>query len=702
MRPASASDDGTRSVPFLFIFSCLLFAYVAVRAWLVPITWDEAHNYLEFTRKGILLPSHFWLMAANNHYLNSWLTYLTTGVLGVSELTLRLPTLTAYVLFLYYTSRLCNELSSPLLRVSAFVVLNGNPYVLDFFSLSRGYGIACGLLAGSLWYLYRFLQRDLEVRYSRASLGFGVLAVTAHLTLIHFLISLTVVVVLTTTLFAPAGSPVLGRLSYALKVNAVGVAVVGLFLAVAAFVIRGLRNADAFFYGGTTGFWEDTVVGVFDASLYEKPYPAILGSLLGTSSFPLSSMLGALATLLLAVALWVSIRTGMSRPRPRELYLPALVFLVGSCALASVAQHHLLGVLYLRRRTALYALILGAFVLVVLADTMARTSKAWRYGLAVAALLVTMHLGNCLNLTYVLEWKLPADVKEMLADLAAAKDVTPAAERTTVLGINLEFEAPLNFYRLVDGLTWLTVADRRMKFHPLGDFYLYSEGDWQAVNADSFVVLKTYPLNNSRLLRRRHRPSHYEVRFDKTVDFDAPADSMTTLRATSREAAFSGTRSGMTDWRHRRSGGISYTPDVEHDEVSTSLITVKAMVWMKSLRNATARLVVAFERNQKVYSWQTMTLQDAALRARTWTPVSFTTFVPPDVQQGDRVSVYLANERSLVYVDDLGMRWVTAVWPAPPFSGVRTSMENKMSALGHSSSSRSRELVGSAAHTDMP
>jgi hypothetical protein len=46
--------------------------------------------------------------------------------------------------------------------------------------------------------------------------------------------------------------------------------------------------------------------------------------------------------------------------------------------------------------------------------------------------------------------------------------------------------------------------------------------------------------------------------------------------------------------------------------------------------------------------------------------------------------VYLANERSLVYVDDLGMRWVTAVWPAPPSSGVRTIMKNKNSALGQS------------------
>jgi hypothetical protein len=663
MTPGSTSDEGAKSTIWLVMLSCLLFAYAAARAAVVPITWDEAFSYLEFTRKGLLLPfGHFRAMAANNHYLNTWLTYLTTGVLGVSELTLRLPALAAYALFLYYTARLCGELSSPLLRVSAFVVLNGNPYVLDYFSLARGYGLAYGLLAGSLWYLYRFFETGLQVRYSRASLGFAIVAVAAHLTLIHFLISLMLVVVLATMLFAPAGSGLLRRASYALRVNAVGLAAVGLSLVPAMFVIRKLRNVRSFFYGGTS-FWHDTVLDVFEASLYEKQYPALLGSWLRTPSFRLSGLLGSLAVLLMAVALWVSIRRVMRHPQPRDLYLPALVMLLCACGLALVAQHHLLGVLYLKRRTGMYLLILGTFVLVMLADVMPRSSRIWRYSLPVVAIIVTLHLMNCLNLTYALEWKLDADVKHMLADIAVARGATPGVERPSVLGVNLEFEAPINFYRRMDGLTWLNPADRRMKLHPLSDFYLYSEGDWEAVAADSFVVLKTYPLNNSRLLRRRTRASRYDVRFEKTLDFDAPADSMTTLETTSEDAAFSGLRSGMTDERHRRSGSISYTPDVARDAAERSLVVVEAMVWMQSLRNATAQVVVAFERDKTPYSWQKLTVQDDARRARTWSPVKLIAFVPPDVRQGDRVSVYLENQRDPVYIDDMEMQWITAVWP---------------------------------------
>jgi hypothetical protein len=311
----------------------------------------------------------------------------------------------------------------------------------------------------------------------------------------------------------------------------------------------------------------------------------------------------------------------------------------------------------------MYLLILGAFVLVLLADAITRASRKWRYCLPVIAVLLTLHLLNCLNLAYALEWKQDADVKRMLADVAAANEGTARGERRTVLGCNLEFEAPVNFYRLVDGLTWLNPADRRMKLHPLSDFYLYTESDWEAASADSFVVLKTYPLNNSRLLRRKGRPSHYTVRFERTLDFDAPADSMTTLETASEGPAFSGRTSGLTDGRHRRSGGISYTPDLGRDAAERSLVLVEAMVWMKSLRNATAQVVVAFERGGKPYSWQTLTLQDVARRAQAWFPVRLTAFVPPDVRQGDRVSVYLENKRDPVYVDDLEMQWTTAVWP---------------------------------------
>jgi len=641
----------------------LLFGYVATRAALIPITWDEVYNYLEFTRKGTLLPfGHFRAMAANNHWLNTWLTWLTTSALGVAELTLRIPALVAYGLYLYHTARLSTVLSSPLQRASAFVVLNGNPYMLDFFSLSRGYGLAYGLMAGSLWHLYRYFREGGRSRDGLASLGFAVLAVAAHLTLIHFLLALLAVFVLAGLLLAPAGLGTPGRVVYTLRSHALPLVLVGVSLVPAAFVVRKLRQAHAFFYGGTTGFWRDTLVGSANAWLYQERRPGIP-----------AECLAALVVLLMAAAVVAAVRSIRRRSNTRDLYLPALVFLVTTCALASVVQHHVLGVLYLSSRTATHLVILVAWILVVLAGERSRTSRSWRLALPLVAAAVVLNLIGSLNLSSVLEWRVSADVKRMLADVAAARRAEPPPSHPTVLGIGLDLEAPINFYRLVDGLTWLNVADRRMKSPPLSDFYLYSEADWRSVDADSFVVLDGYRAGNSRLLRRKVRPSGYQVVIRKQEDYEGPADSLSAPGMISEALAYRGSRSGFTDRRHRRSGGISFAPNLTGDAADSSLILVKAMVWMESVRNATARLVVVFERNGKPYSWQSMTLQDVATRARTWFPAELTAFVPQEARPGDEVSVYLENRRGTVDVDDLEMRWLRAVWTAPAASAASRS-----------------------------
>jgi hypothetical protein len=665
MTPAdSGSSQGAKSILPLFILSCLLLAYVSLRAYLLPITYDEAYNYLEFTRKGVLSPFRFSALAANSHFLNTWLTYLTTSKLGVSELTLRLPVLAAYILFLYYTARLSSELSSPLLRISAFVVLNANPYVVDFFSLSRGYGLAFGLLAGSLWYLYRFFASHLQARYSLASLVCGILAVSAHLTLLHFLLSLVVVFIVTAILLAPARLRLPQRVLYSLKVNCVGVTGVACFLVPAFVVVRGLRNAEAFFWGGRASFWNDTIVSVFGGSLYDKPYAALLNSSLRIPSFGPSEALAVLAVLVALIALSVAIQPDAGRNGPGKFYLRALVVLLFSCLLASAVQHHLLHVPYLMRRTALYLLVVFGFLLVVLADEMARTRMAWQYWLPAMAVLVALHFLNCLNLRYVVDWKLDADLKEMISDIALARTTNDAhtGKFNTDAGVTLSLEAPLNYYRIVDNLSWLNVVDRRMTFHPLNDFYLYSDADWQSVEPDSFVVVKAYPLSASRLLRRRVRPSRYDIRLDKKLDFEGPADSITTLNRTSKEAASSGTQSGVTDEDKHRSGRIDYRIDGTSVSANGSMVTVKAMVWMKSLKNTSASLMVAFKRQNSTYFLRKLTVRDGAVRVRAWFPLYFTVAVPAEVRQGDVVSVYLSNENSLVYIDDLELRWITAVY----------------------------------------
>jgi hypothetical protein len=116
----------------------------------------------------------------------------------------------------------------------------------------------------------------------------------------------------------------------------------------------------------------------------------------------------------------------------------------------------------------------------------------------------------------------------------------------------------------------------------------------------------------------------------------------------------------VTDARHPRSGGIEYSPDLARDMPDRSLIAVGAMVWMESLRNSTARLVVEFKQGRRGPVRQGLTVRDDARRAKAWFPVNLTAFVPSDLRPGDRLSVYLTNRQGPVYIDDLRVRWLTA------------------------------------------
>lgn len=82
---------------------------------------------------------------------------------------------------------------------------------------------------------------------------------------------------------------------------------------------------------------------------------------------------------------------------------------------------------------------------------------------------------------------------------------------------------------------------------------------------------------------------------------------------------------------------------------------------MQSPHDAHAKLFVAFTRNGRGYYWYQTAVEDGAPGPRTWFPIYLTCVMPGDVRQGDVASVYVWNDRSRVYVDDIELRWLAPV-----------------------------------------
>ncbi len=139
------------------LLAAAIFAVVwsAIRAFVQSITIDEATTYVAFIRYGY---PHQWTAASNNHLLNTMLMRLATRLFGLSEFTLRLPTLMGAALYVGSVYRLCRGLEFAQVAAGGFgaasraaqwgllLCLVYNPFVMDYMVAARGYGMALGFL----------------------------------------------------------------------------------------------------------------------------------------------------------------------------------------------------------------------------------------------------------------------------------------------------------------------------------------------------------------------------------------------------------------------------------------------------------------------------------------------------------------------------------------------------------------------------
>ncbi|MCB0614553.1 MAG: glycosyltransferase family 39 protein, partial [Phaeodactylibacter sp.] len=176
----------------LIILSILAFLYCLARAVGLSMTHDESATVLEFASRP------FWKVVtndpgrANNHLLNTLLIQFFT-LFGNNKFLIRLPNLLAGGLFLYFSYRLVRAIATGWWeQLLAFSLLVFNPYLLEFFSLARGYGLGMGFMVGSLYFLHRFREAR-QLRPLAWSMGLAVLACYSNLTMLTYFVALIVV-----------------------------------------------------------------------------------------------------------------------------------------------------------------------------------------------------------------------------------------------------------------------------------------------------------------------------------------------------------------------------------------------------------------------------------------------------------------------------------------------------------------------------
>jgi 4-amino-4-deoxy-L-arabinose transferase-like glycosyltransferase len=143
----------------LLACAILLFAFglTVYRARVQSIAHDEATTYQYFLDGGVY---HVLFYNPANHALFTILAKPFVWFLGISEFTLRAPSLFAAAGYLIATYLLCAKLfGGTLLLPLSVALLSFNPQILDFLPAARGYSLGLACLAAAMYIFTTLLDR---------------------------------------------------------------------------------------------------------------------------------------------------------------------------------------------------------------------------------------------------------------------------------------------------------------------------------------------------------------------------------------------------------------------------------------------------------------------------------------------------------------------------------------------------------------
>lgn len=235
--------------------SVFAFGYVLVRAIYVDFTFDEIWTVSAFVPLSFSSIVSLYPCDANNHILNTILIKLFIFLFGNSSFACRFPNLIAFAIYLLVAIRMSRLFRHHVTYLITLLLLIANPFVLDFFGLARGYGLAMSFEVASIYCLLS-LYREHRVVYLIPGVTSSMLAVLSNFSFLPFMLVygallLGVLIYFRLHLIRIIGSVVAVYISF-------GILILPLLLR--------LKASGSLYYGGHTGLYADTLMSLLQYS----------------------------------------------------------------------------------------------------------------------------------------------------------------------------------------------------------------------------------------------------------------------------------------------------------------------------------------------------------------------------------------------------------------------------------------------------
>lgn len=438
-----------------FFIGMLFFIYVLIRAIKVGITFDEGTTLGIFVPQSYLSIYSYFSVMANNHWLNTFSIKLLYTLTGKETIFIaRVPNLIAMLFFLFYLYRVCSTYLKKHLGYLLFLIILLNPFLLDFFGLARGYGIAQTFMIAGLFYLIRFGQHEKE----RDGIFALCMAVLSSLSNFTYLLFLGAAYVVAQSITFSGKSKF--RVRVFLKFNLIIAVTFGIII----FPLKKLHDKGALWYGGERGFFEDTLYTLVDSSLGFRSDPELVIIVLK------------IVLILFFCACILSILFGKEEKHSFRKPSLILFFTLGVCIISNILSHQLLDAKFFIHRTALIYFPLFMSTLVFLInDNLEKYSsiimQITLFGILVGA---TINFQQHYNYYATISWFYDAPVTKVL-DYINEKGKTE--NRIFILDSTIIFRGSLQYYhwkRKYKNIVYLKDQPDNLD-ESFADYFLYME-----------------------------------------------------------------------------------------------------------------------------------------------------------------------------------------------------------------------------------
>lgn len=461
-----------------------LLVFDLYKAYHSSFTHDESYTYLYYVNTGVMDIISYKDYFTNNHILNTLLMKFFQALFGSSEIVLRLPNILAHFLYLFFTYKLFDRYCAKSFIVF-FILANANPYLLDFFSLARGYGLAIGLMSAGLYYYCRYIESQKQ-RYHVFSFAFIAVASIANFALINVLL----ILILVHNIFEFFIFHQRISMKNIWKANRVNLLIAFLLLIIVYEPIRKILKYKLLDFGGIDGFWTDTVGTLVNSFSYHSNYGNVISVVLKVFIIFIS-LLFVLRSILL-----FSGKAEINLTQKVFLFFGMILFLI---VLSSNVQHLLFGTPFLMDRFAVFLFPLFIFLssFLIFDSWYSKYKYLIRSLLFLLAVMFFCHTAYSINTSRYYEWEYDMNTKKMLQEL---NQIRPKTKSHISLGITWFFDSAINFYRKKLQLDWLNEVGRE-GLKAENDYYYISESDINKISPNEIKIIKCYPHTKNYLLQ---------------------------------------------------------------------------------------------------------------------------------------------------------------------------------------------------------